>query len=100
MLHKHILTLLCILSTSTYNLAQAEDDINNQLPDKVKLISIGQRSIQSRELGKQFKNQLNIPSIILLSGPNENWHSDSAWFALLQPLLAKQYHVISIAGFH
>ncbi|WP_051219690.1 alpha/beta fold hydrolase [Rheinheimera baltica] len=33
---------------------------------------------------------------MLLAGPNYNFHSDSAWFAALQPLLAQQYRVYSI----
>ena len=36
------------------------------------------------------------PAVVLLAGPNENYHSDSAWFALLQPLLAEKYRVYSI----
>jgi pimeloyl-ACP methyl ester carboxylesterase len=33
---------------------------------------------------------------VLLAGPNQNYHSDSAWFSLVQPLLAKHYRVYSI----
>jgi len=95
MLLRYIYAVFCIL-TVTLNYAHAKPPQNNPLPDKVRLIEIEQRSIQIRELGTQHKNKDGIPTIILLSGPNENWHSDSAWFALLQPLLAKQYHVISI----
>ncbi len=36
------------------------------------------------------------PVLILLSGPNQNYHADSAWFALLQPLLAQHYQVHAI----
>ena len=35
-------------------------------------------------------------AIILLSGPTDNWNSDSAWFASLAPLLAKENRVIAI----
>ncbi len=39
-------------------------------------------------------------AIILLSGFNKNYHSDSAWFSLLQPLIAKnnRVHVIERFG--
>ncbi len=39
---------------------------------------------------------LDRPTIVLLSGPSGRWHSDSAWFALLQPLLAKHYNTVAI----
>lgn len=35
-------------------------------------------------------------SIILLSGPTDNWNSDSAWFARLAPKLAESHPVYSI----
>lgn len=38
-------------------------------------------------------------AIVLLSGFNKNFHSDSAWFALLQPLLAKTHRVHVIERF-
>jgi polyhydroxybutyrate depolymerase len=38
----------------------------------------------------------NQPVLILLSGPNQNYHADSAWFALLQPVLAQYYQVHAI----
>lgn len=34
--------------------------------------------------------------MLLLSGPTDNWNSDSAWFARLAPKLAKQYRVITV----
>lgn len=62
------------------------------LPTDSRLIDIGGRNIHVREQGV---NQTE-PTIILLAGPNENWHSDSAWFALLQPMLAERFRVIAI----
>lgn len=40
------------------------------------------------------------PAIILLSGFNKNYHSDSAWYSLLQPLIARtnRVHVIERYG--
>jgi pimeloyl-ACP methyl ester carboxylesterase len=64
----------------------------NSLPADSQLLKINNRNVHVRTMGE--KN--NKPTVILLAGPNENWHSDSAWFALLQPILARNYHVISI----
>ncbi len=36
------------------------------------------------------------PTIILLSGPTDNWNSDSAWFARLAPKLTKTHRVMAI----
>lgn len=40
------------------------------------------------------------PAVVLLSGFNKNFHADSAWFSLLQPLIAKTHrvHVIERYG--
>lgn len=34
--------------------------------------------------------------VILLSGPNDNWNSDAAWFATLGPLLAQESDVYAV----
>jgi pimeloyl-ACP methyl ester carboxylesterase len=36
------------------------------------------------------------PTVVLLSGPNSSWHSDSAWWGSLAPKLAKTHKVIAI----
>jgi polyhydroxybutyrate depolymerase len=61
-------------------------------PDGVKLLNVGQAEFQLRSLGLQHKG----PAVVLVSGPNEHWHSDSGWFALLQPLLATKYRTYAI----
>ena len=38
----------------------------------------------------------NGPAVVLLSGFNKNFHNDSAWFSLLQPLLAQDYRVYAV----
>ena len=63
-----------------------------ELPEHSRLIDAHQQQFHVREMGKKTEK----PTIVLLSGPNQHWHSDSGWFSLLQPLLAKEYHVISI----
>lgn len=35
-------------------------------------------------------------AIVFIAGPNQNFHADSAWFALLQPLLAQQYRTYAV----
>lgn len=35
-------------------------------------------------------------AIVLIAGPNQHFFSDSAWFALLQPMLAKQHRTYAI----
>lgn len=36
------------------------------------------------------------PWIVLISGPIDSWHSDSAWFAAAGPALAEQYRVLAV----
>jgi len=38
----------------------------------------------------------DAPVVVLLSGPTDNWNSDSAWFARLGPKLAKTHRVFAI----
>ncbi len=45
---------------------------------------------------QQHLHSKSDSTIILLSGPTDNWNSDSAWFARLAPKLAKKHRVISI----
>lgn len=37
-----------------------------------------------------------LPKVVMISGPIDSWNSDTAWFALLQPLVAKEQCVWSI----
>lgn len=61
-------------------------------PDGVKRIKVAEAEFQVRALGQQHQG----PAILLLSGPNEHWHSDTGWFALLQPILATKYRTYAI----
>ncbi len=59
-------------------------------------LPVGSTRVQVAELGFHVRTmgQHNAgPAIVLLAGPNHNYHSDSAWFSLLQPVLAEQYRV-------
>ena len=63
-----------------------------RLPKASRLVQVGDKRLHVRLMGEQHAG----PAVVLLAGPNENYHSDSAWFALLQPLLAEKYRVYSI----
>lgn len=54
------------------------------------------KDVHIRTMGVEHEG----PEIVLLSGFNKNYHADSAWFSLLQPLLAKNHkvHVIERLG--
>ena len=53
------------------------------------------KKVHVRSMGLEHQG----PAVILLSGFNKNYHSDSAWFALLQPLIAKTHRVHAIERF-
>jgi len=42
------------------------------------------------------EENVDKPSIVLLSGPIDTWHSDSAWWAWLGPELAKTHRIFAI----
>lgn len=63
-----------------------------ELPEHSRLVSTAQGEFHVRAMGLNNPG----PAVVLLAGPNYNYHSDSAWFAALQPLLAQQYRVYSI----
>ncbi|MBU2112800.1 MAG: alpha/beta fold hydrolase [Gammaproteobacteria bacterium] len=63
-----------------------------ELPEHSRLVNTAQGQFHVRAMGLDNPG----PAVVLLAGPNYNYHSDSAWFAALQPLLAEQYRVYSI----
>ena len=63
-----------------------------ELPEHSRLVTVEQKRFHVRAMGENNSG----PAVVLLAGPNENYHSDSAWFAALQPLLAQKYRVYSI----
>ena len=62
------------------------------LPLNSRLIDIDGRQIHINQRGDTSSSN----AIVLLSGPTDYWNSDSAWFAMLLPQLAKSHHVIAI----
>ncbi|MCG9760386.1 MULTISPECIES: alpha/beta hydrolase [Pseudoalteromonas] len=45
---------------------------------------------------RHLTHQADKPTVVMLSGANMHFHSDSAWFALLQPYLSTQFNVYVI----
>lgn len=62
------------------------------LPQGSQRVEVAGQSYHVRSLGQSTTG----PALILLAGPNQNYHSDSAWYSLLQPMLAQQYRVHAI----
>jgi pimeloyl-ACP methyl ester carboxylesterase len=90
--NKLSLLLLSILLLNPVNTAAS-----TSLPRYSELISIGQHKFHLRKMAPDPAHSANhLPVVVLLSGPNQNFHADSAWFALLQPLLAQKYQVLAI----
>lgn len=42
------------------------------------------------------KAQEDLDTVVLLSGPIDSWHSDSAWWAAITPQLSKTHRVIAL----
>lgn len=82
------LLFYCVMGWVSLAEAKAEEFI----PEGVSVIKAGDARFQLRSLGLEHQG----PAVVLLSGPNEHWHSDSGWFALLQPLLATKYRTYAI----
>jgi polyhydroxybutyrate depolymerase len=63
-----------------------------EMPEHSRIITVAEQGFHVRAMGETNTG----PALVLLAGPNENYHSDSAWFAALQPLLAQNYRVYSV----
>lgn len=63
-----------------------------ELPEHSMQLTVAEQQFHVRAMGSDNSG----PAVVLLAGPNQNYHSDSAWFAALQPLLAQSYRVYSI----
>jgi len=62
------------------------------LPEGSRLVAVHGQRLHIRTIGSSNPG----PLIVMLSGPTESWHSDSAWFAALQPLLARSMQTVVI----
>ncbi|AZQ83720.1 alpha/beta hydrolase [Colwellia sp. Arc7-635] len=75
-----------------------DSNSKNQMDSYSKMYRVDQennKDVNVRSMGLEHSG----PAIILLSGFNQNYHSDSAWFSLLQPLIAKTHRVHAIERF-
>ncbi len=66
-----------------------------ELPPGSSWLNLGSDVFHVRHLSPD-EAPLDSTTIVLLSGPSGRWHSDSAWFALLQPMLATQFNTLAI----
>ena len=66
------------------------------LPAGSRLIDVDGDALHVRIMGGRHEG----PTVVMLSGPTDSWHSDSAWFAALQPLLARtmRTYIVDRAG--
>lgn len=72
---------------------QAEtNEGQSALPQESKLVSVNGHDVHIHAKG-EAKDK---PLIVLLSGPTDNWHSDSAWWTLAQNYLAENYETVVI----
>ncbi|MDZ7871556.1 MAG: alpha/beta fold hydrolase [Rheinheimera sp.] len=87
LLLKYLLLLAAVLTSLTLAALPAGSRLY-PLPDG----ALHVRLLQPDRLSNQHVDT----AIVLIAGPNENFHADSAWFALLQPLLAQQYRTYAV----
>jgi poly(3-hydroxybutyrate) depolymerase len=63
-----------------------------ELPPYSQLVKTDAGRLHVRTMGERS----NKPTLVLLSGPNQYFHADSAWFSAVQKQLATQYRVHAI----
>lgn len=63
------------------------------LPQGSELLNLNGHSLHIRKLGNP---EISKPYLLLLSGPTDNWHSDSGWWALAQNVLAEDYYTVAV----
>ncbi|WP_018623854.1 alpha/beta fold hydrolase [Kangiella aquimarina] len=73
--------------------ANESTDKAEVLPQGSELINLNGHSLHIRKLGNPI---ISKPYLLLLSGPTDNWHSDSGWWALAQNVLAEDYYTVAI----
>ncbi|AUD79796.1 alpha/beta hydrolase [Kangiella profundi] len=81
-------------------LVQLAGPVKAQLTDKIEvlpqgseLINLNGHSLHIRKLGNP---EISESYLLLLSGPTDNWHSDSGWWALAQNVLAEDYYTVAV----
>ena len=62
------------------------------VPLQSHLVEVNNHHIHVHQQGKNKQ----LPLLILLSGPTDNWHSDSAWWIVAQNILSQDYQTLAI----
>lgn len=62
-------------------------------PAETSVVEVGKRKVHVAQWGDLSSEK---PAVVLLSGPTDQWNSDSAWFARIAPHLAMTHRVIAI----
>ena len=89
-----VLLLLLVFLIAGLSKAETQSSNNTEaLPQGSELIDLNGHSLHIRKMGKPVSSE---PYLLLLSGPTDNWHSDSGWWALAQNVLAEEYLTIAI----
>ena len=83
-----LLVITCLNSTADYRSEIVE--INSQK------LNITFWSDSDIAIDRHSSNAKLTSTVVLLSGPTDNWNSDSAWYARLAPKLAKTHRVLTI----
>lgn len=89
-----LLTLLCSASPA----AAESRQLPAVLPAGSALYPVadGHLHVHTRQPATLSHQPRTPLAIVLLSGPNQHYHADSGWFALLAPLLAGQHRTFAI----
>ncbi len=88
-----ILLVLLVQFAGPIKAATQLTDKTEVLPQGSELINLNGHSLHIRKLGNP---EISKPYLLLLSGPTDNWHSDSGWWALAQNVLAEDYYTVAI----
>ncbi|GAA4359415.1 alpha/beta hydrolase [Kangiella marina] len=62
------------------------------IPLQSHLVEVNGHQLHLHQKGKNTE----APLLVLLSGPTDNWHSDSAWWIVAQDVLAENYQTVAI----
>jgi len=92
--HSFLLMLFAVCHM-VFAAAPASVTGSHSLPPDSSLLQSGNQQFHLRSMGPALADP-KLPVVLLLSGPNQNYYADSAWFALLQPMLAEKYQVLAL----
>ncbi|MGX5175576.1 alpha/beta fold hydrolase [Aliikangiella sp. IMCC44653] len=81
------------LGSVTTHAAQRQSSAHWQ--HQTKVIAVDGHNLQYTEWFSGAP-KTKLPTLLLLSGPNDNWNSDSTWFARLAPKLSASFRVIAL----